>query len=410
MPGRRGRPRIWPARRIIEAILYLDRAGCAWRSLPADFPPWQTVYGYFAAWRDDGTLTRLHDALRAQVRTAAGRSAEPTAAVIDSQSVRAADTVPKAARGWDNAKKINGRKRHIAVDTTGLVLAIVITAASVQDRDGARPLLWNLHRACRTVRLVWADAGYATSKLTAWAATMKMTIQVVAKRNQHVFEVLPRRWVVERTFAWISKHRRTVRDYEHLPASHEAMILWAMIALMTRRLTQTDELPDTHLVWGTGRHAAGGVPMSGEGWMRISDVLRVKGAQVVTVTPDTTVRRLLAVLAEHGIGAVVVSGDGASVDGIASERDIVRALALRGAAVMSAPVTAICTADVHTVTPGTPLEEVARMMTERRVRHAPVVADGALRGIVSIGDVVKSRIDELETERAALTDYITGTR
>ncbi len=144
--------------------------------------------------------------------------------------------------------------------------------------------------------------------------------------------------------------------------------------------------------------------------MRISDVLRVKGARVVTVTPDTTVRRLLTILAEHRIGAVVVSRDGTSVDGIASERDIVRALALRGAAVMSEPVTAICTADVHTVTPETPLEEVARMMTERRVRHAPVVAGGGLGGIVSIGDVVKGRIDELETERAALTDYITGTR
>ncbi len=144
--------------------------------------------------------------------------------------------------------------------------------------------------------------------------------------------------------------------------------------------------------------------------MRISDVLRVKGAQVVTVTPDTTVRHLLAVLAEHRIGAVVVSANGTSVDGIASERDIVRALASRGAAVMSEPVTAIYTADVHTVTPETPLEEVARMMTEHRVRHAPVMVDGGLRGIVSIGDVVKSRIDELETERAALTDYITGTR
>jgi putative transposase len=246
MPGRRGRPRIWPARRIIEAILYLDRAGCAWRSLPSDFPPWQTVYGYFAAWRDDGTLTRLHDALRAQVRTAAGRDAEPTAAVIDSQSVRAADTVPKISRGWDNAKKVNGRKRHIAVDTTGLVLAVVITAASVQDRDGARPLLWNLHRTCRKVRLVWADAGYTAGKLGTWAAAMTMTIEVVAKRDQHVFEVLPRRWVVERTFAWISKHRRTVRDYEHLPASHEAMILWAMIALMTRRLARTDDLSNAH--------------------------------------------------------------------------------------------------------------------------------------------------------------------
>jgi CBS domain-containing protein len=144
--------------------------------------------------------------------------------------------------------------------------------------------------------------------------------------------------------------------------------------------------------------------------MFISDVLRVKGAQVVTVTPDTKVRRLLAVLAEHQIGAVVVSGDGTSVDGIASERDIVRALATRGAAVMSEAVTAIQTAEVRTVTPQTPLEEVMRMMTEHRVRHAPVVVDGRLRGIVSIGDVVKSRIDELETERTALTDYITDAR
>ena len=144
--------------------------------------------------------------------------------------------------------------------------------------------------------------------------------------------------------------------------------------------------------------------------MRISDVLRVKGTQIVTVTPDTRVRRLLAVLAEHRIGAVVVSGNGTSVDGIASERDIVRALAERGAAVLSEPVTAIYTAQVRTVTPQTSLEEVMRMMTVHRVRHAPVVADGGLAGIVSIGDVVKTRIDELETERAALTGYITGTR
>jgi len=144
--------------------------------------------------------------------------------------------------------------------------------------------------------------------------------------------------------------------------------------------------------------------------MRISDLLRVKGTQIVTITPDTRVRRLLAVLAEHRIGAVVVSHNGTSVDGIASERDIVRALAERGAAVLSEPVTAIYTAQVRTVTPQTSLEEVMRMMTVYRVRHAPVVADGALAGIVSIGDVVKSRIDELETERAALTDYITGTR
>ncbi len=144
--------------------------------------------------------------------------------------------------------------------------------------------------------------------------------------------------------------------------------------------------------------------------MRISDVLRVKGTQVVTVTPDTTVRHLLAVLAEHRIGAVVVSHDGTTVDGIASERDIVRAFGERGAAVMSELVTTIYTAEVHTVTPETSLEDVMRMMTERRVRHTPVVVDGGLRGIVSIGDVVKNRIDELETQQAHLTDYITGTR
>jgi CBS domain-containing protein len=144
--------------------------------------------------------------------------------------------------------------------------------------------------------------------------------------------------------------------------------------------------------------------------MPISDVLRIKGTQVITVTPETKVRQLIAVLAEHRIGAVVVSHDGTTVDGIASERDIVQALARRGAAVMSEPVTAIYTAEVHTVTPQTAIEDVMRMMTERRVRHAPVVVDGSLRGLVSIGDVVKIRLGELETERTALTDYITGTR
>jgi transposase len=242
VPGRRGRPRVWPLRRIIEAILYVDRTGCAWRYLPADFPPWRTVYGYFAAWRDDGTLARLHDVLRAQVRAAAGRDVEPTAAVIDSQSVRAADTVPQASRDWDSAKKVNGRKRPIAVDAMGLMLAVVITAASVQDRDAARPLLWNLHRARGRIRLIWADAVHA-DKLTTWAASLKMTMQIVARRNPHAFEVLPRRWVVERTFAGISKHRRTCRDYERPPASHQAMIVWAMIALMTQRLARPAHLP-----------------------------------------------------------------------------------------------------------------------------------------------------------------------
>lgn len=144
--------------------------------------------------------------------------------------------------------------------------------------------------------------------------------------------------------------------------------------------------------------------------MRISDILRVKGENVVTVTPDTTVERLLAVLAEHKIGAVVVSGEGTTVDGIVSERDIVRALAARGAGVLAEPVSAIYTADVRTVAPDAELAEVERLMTERRFRHVPVVVGGGLHGIVSIGDVVKKRIDELETERESLAGYITGER
>ena len=237
--SRRGRPPVHQRRVIVNAILYVNRAGCAWRYLPSDFPPWRTVYGYFAAWRDNGILQRIHDQLREAARAAAGRDPQPTAAVIDSQSVRAADTVPKACRGWDNAKKVNGRKRHIAVDTAGLVLAVVVTAASVQDRDAARPLLWNLARACTRIRLAWADAGYA-GKLVSWAKTASRSpSKIVRRRDAHTFEVLPRRWVVERTLAWITSHRRCARDYERLPASHEAMVLWAMIALMTQRLAQT---------------------------------------------------------------------------------------------------------------------------------------------------------------------------
>ncbi|GAA4690495.1 CBS domain-containing protein [Phytohabitans rumicis] len=144
--------------------------------------------------------------------------------------------------------------------------------------------------------------------------------------------------------------------------------------------------------------------------MRISDVLRFKGDRVLTVSPDSDVRHLVTVLAEHRIGAVVVSTDGTTVDGIASERDVVRALAERGAAVLAEPITAIHTAEVHVAAPDTHLEELMRLMTDRRIRHVPVVADGVLCGIVSIGDVVKNRIDELETERTALADYISGAR
>jgi transposase len=153
--------------------------------------------------------------------------------------VRAAATVPKASRGWDNAKKVNGRKRHIAVDTGGLLLDVLATPASVHDRDAARPLLWNLHRGRRRIRLAWADGGYA-GQLIPWAGSrLNLTVQIVKRPDDlHTFTVLPRRWVVERTLAWITSSRRCARACERLPAHHEATVYWAMITLMTRRLTR----------------------------------------------------------------------------------------------------------------------------------------------------------------------------
>jgi transposase len=202
-----------------------------------DFPPWRTVFGLFQRWNARGATLALHDAVRAAVRLAAGRAAEATAAVIDSQSVRAAPTVPRSSRGWDAAKKVNGRKRHLAAGTGGLLLEVLATPASVQDRDAARPLLFSLHRARRRVRRAWADAVCAGT-LQPWAATyLKLTVQIVRRPpNQHTFEVLPRRWVAGRTLAWITCCRRCARDYERLPAHHEAAVYWAMITLMTWRL------------------------------------------------------------------------------------------------------------------------------------------------------------------------------
>lgn len=240
LAGRGGRPEAHCRRQIVDAIFYLVDNGIKWRALPADFPPWSTVYKFFAGWEADGITQDLLDMLRERARLAEGRTATPTAAIIDSQSVKAAETVWRASRGYDAGKKINGRKRHIAVDTLGLLLCVVVTAASVQDRDGARPLLNRLADACGRVRLVWADGGYA-GKLLDWARdTLRITVQIV-KRSDDItgFVVLPRRWVVERSLAWITRHRRCARDYEALPVHHEAMVRWAMIRITSRRLART---------------------------------------------------------------------------------------------------------------------------------------------------------------------------
>jgi transposase len=237
--GRGGRPEKHPRRRVLDAIFYVVRGGIAWAALPAEFPPVKTVYGLFRRWAAAGVWARLHDALRDRVRVRAGRHPGPTAAVIDSASVRGADTVPTRSRGYDAGKKVNGRKRHLAVDTGGLLLAVVVTIAGIQDRDGACRLLAALRAKFSTVRLIWADGGYA-GRLVTWAQTVLALTVTIVKRTDDLtgFRVIPRRWVVERTLAWISKHRRCVRDYETRPEHSEAMVYIAMIMTMSRRLAR----------------------------------------------------------------------------------------------------------------------------------------------------------------------------
>jgi transposase len=239
LAGRGGRPAIWWMRDIVDAIRYLTHNGPVWRALPADFPPAGTVYWWVGKWQADGSTEQMHDDLRERVRLAAGRTVAPTAAIIDSQSVKGSEMIARPCRGYDAGKKINGTKRHIAVDTGGLLLTMLVTAASVRDRDAATPLLWNLRRAFPTIKLAWADGGYA-GKLVTWAKTgLRLRLEIVKRPDDlHTFKVLPRRWVVERTLAWITRHRRTVRDYERLPAHHETYVYWAMIIVMTRRLAR----------------------------------------------------------------------------------------------------------------------------------------------------------------------------
>jgi transposase len=238
-PGKGGRPVVYPRRDVVDAIRYVVRTGCQWDALPADFPPWPLVRHYFTVWTRDGTLNRIHNTLREQVRQVEGRATDPSAALMDSQTVRAAETVGRPSRGYDAGKKINGRKRHIVTDTCGLLLAVLVTGAGVQDRDAGHLLAWAMRTVFPTIRLIWADSGYA-GKLINYAATcLGITVQIVSKlAGQTTFVVLPRRWCVERTFSWINRCRRTVRDYERLPAHHAAMVQWAMIIIMTRRLAR----------------------------------------------------------------------------------------------------------------------------------------------------------------------------
>lgn len=232
-----GRPPDHDLRSLLNAVLYVNRTGIPRRYLPHDHPHWNTVYAYFARWQEEGVFDQLNSVLRRQVRQREGREGEPTACVIDFQSIKTSTNVPATDQGIDAGKKIVGRKRSIVIDTVGLLLAVLVTAASVQDSIAGQTLIEHVAAEHPTVRKTWVDGGYR-QHLVEHAATLGIDMHIVRRDpNTKGFTVLPRRWTVERTLGWLMQHRRLARDHEARPHRSEAMIHLAMISIMTRRLT-----------------------------------------------------------------------------------------------------------------------------------------------------------------------------
>src|SRR5712675_2154651 len=237
-PRATGRPRSWAMREIVNGIFYVMRAGCAWRLLPTDFPPWGTIYRWFATFRDDGRFEKINHALVMADRERVGREASPTGAVIDSQSVKTTES--GGPRGYDAGKKIKGRKRHIVTDTQGNLVGLVVHEAGIQDRDGAPCVLASIRSRYPWLRHILADGGYAGEKLPkALKRIGEWTVEIIERSDTaQGFEVLPRRWVVERTFAWLGRCRRLAKDFEATIASAVAWAFVAHIRTLTRRLAR----------------------------------------------------------------------------------------------------------------------------------------------------------------------------